>query len=221
MGDARTLVLVRHGETDWNASGHAQGHTDVPLNATGHAQARAVAAVLTGFGPVRLWSSDLLRAAQTAEHLATAAGLSVEQDARLREYDVGQRAGLTIAEFAATFPEEHAAWLAGSETLLVPGAESMAQVRERVLPALRECLSVLEPGQTGIAVLHAGCLKVGLMGLLDWPTELGRSLQGMENGGYCVLTESGRQNDLRLTSYNEKAGGVRHGGDFVADAPVG
>jgi glucosyl-3-phosphoglycerate phosphatase len=221
VGEPRTLVLVRHGETDWNAAGRAQGHADVPLNEAGHAQAGAVASVLRGFGPARLWSSDLLRAAQTAEHLAEATGLPVQRDARLREYDVGERAGLTIAEFAAAFPEEHAAWLIGSETLLVRGAESIAQVRERVLPALQGCFSALEPGRTGVVVLHAGCLKIGLLGLLGWPAELGRSLQSIENGGYCVLTESGTHNDLRLTSYNEKAGGVRHGADFVADAPVG
>jgi glucosyl-3-phosphoglycerate phosphatase len=219
--EARTLVLVRHGETDWNAAGRAQGHTDIGLNATGHAQATSVARALVGLGAVRLWSSDLMRAVQTAEHLAAATGLPVEKDARLREYDVGERSGLTIPELAAEFPQEHAAWLADSEDLLVPGAETTEQVRRRVLPALRECIGALEPGQTGIVVLHGGCLKIGLMGLLEWPEELGRSLQGMENCGYSVLMDSGKRGGLRLTSYNERVGGAPHRADFVADAPVG
>jgi glucosyl-3-phosphoglycerate phosphatase len=221
VAEARTLVLLRHGETDWNLTGRAQGHADVPLNATGHAQARAVARVLAGFEPARLWSSDLVRAVQTAEQVSSATGLPIEKDARLREYDVGERSGLSLAEFAAEFPEEHASWLDDSERRLVPGEETTDQVRDRILPALREYVAALEPGQTGIAVLHGACLKVGLMALLGWPWELGRSVQGMENCAYSVLTEPGKRGGLRLTSYNEKATGAAHGPDFVSDGPVG
>ena len=220
-GQPRTLVLVRHGETDWNAEERAQGHADVPLNERGHAQAETVAGELAGFRPVRLWSSDLARALQTAEHVAATTGLAIEPDARLREYDVGKRSGLTLDEFAAYFPEEHAAWLAHEEGRLVPGEETTAQVRARVVPALRDCFASLEPGETGVAVLHGACLKVGLMALLGWPWEVSPTLQGLENCGYCVLSEDPRRGGLRLTSYNEKATGSRHGPDFVSDGPVG
>ena len=121
MPEARTLVLLRHGETDWNLTGRAQGHADVPLNATGHAQAKAVAAVLAGFSPVRLWSSDLARARQTADAISEATGLSVECDPRLREYDVGERSGMTLAEAAERFPEEYAAYRAGASAHARPG----------------------------------------------------------------------------------------------------
>jgi broad specificity phosphatase PhoE len=218
--EARRLVLLRHGETDWNLTGRAQGHADVPLNATGHAQARTVARVLAGLGPVRLWSSDLMRAVQTAEHVGAATGLAVEKDARLREYDVGERSGLTMGEFAAEFPERHANWLHDSESRLLPGEETTRQVRHRIVPALRECLDSLATGETGVAVLHGASLRVGLMGLLGWPWELSRSLQVVENCGYCVLTES-EERGLRLASYNEKAAGSGHGPDFVSDGPVG
>jgi probable phosphoglycerate mutase len=201
---------VRHGETDWNAEERAQGHADVPLNVVGHAQAKTVAQALAGFGPARLWSSDLARALQTAEHVSAATGLLVEPDARLREYDVGKRSGLTLAEFAETFPEEYAAWLVDDRTRLVPGEETTEQVRDRVVPALRDCLASLEPGETGIVVFHGACLKVGLFGLLGWPWELARTLQGQENCAYCVVTEH-ETRGLRLTSYNEKAVGSRHG----------
>ncbi len=221
MPDPRTLVLLRHGETDWNAQGRAQGHADVPLNAVGRAQAETVAPVLTAFRPSRLWSSDLARASQTAEYVASATGLVVELDARLREYDMGARSGLTLADLAAAFPEEYAAWLAGRSTPRVAGEESTEQVRDRVVPALHDCLDALEPGQTGIVVLHGACLKVGLMGLLGWPWELAGSLQGPENCGYSVLSEHVVRGGLRLTSYNEKAVGTRHGPDFATDGPVG
>jgi len=216
VAEARTLVLVRHGETDWNLSGRAQGHADVPLNATGRTQARTVAGAMVAFAPVRLWSSDLARARQTAEAIAATTGLTVECDPRLREYDVGARSGLTLAEAAARFPREFAT------SAQVPGEETTEQVRDRVVPALRDCLDGLRPGDTGVAVLHGACLRVGLMGVLGWPEELERDLAGIENGAYCVLTHDPGQDRVRLTSYNEKAvGSGRRDVDFVADAPVG
>jgi probable phosphoglycerate mutase len=217
----RTLVLVRHGETDWNLTGRAQGHADVPLNATGHRQARAVARVMATFRPSRLWSSDLARAHQTAEAIAETTGLAVESDQRLREYDVGARSGLTLAELAESHPEEYAGWMAGRTNTVFVDEETTQQVRDRVAPALLECLERLEPGAVGVVVLHGACLKVGLMGILGWPWELARSIQGIENAAYCVLTEDLDRDLLRLTSYNEKAGSAPHGPDFVADAPVG
>lgn len=170
---------------------------------------------------MRLWSSDLVRAVQTAQHVATATGLVVEEDPRLREYDVGERSGLTMAGFAAAFPDRYAAWLDESETRLVPGEETTDQVRARIVPGLTDCLAALQPGETGIVVLHGACLKVGLMALLGWPWELASSLRGLENCAYSVLSETGRRGGLRLTSYNETVGGTRHRADFVADAPVG
>jgi probable phosphoglycerate mutase len=219
--DPRTLVLLRHGETDWNAQGRAQGHADVHLNAVGCAQAEIVAPVLAAFRPARLWSSDLARAIQTAEYVAAASGLEIERDARLREYDMGARSGLTLADLAVAFPEEYAARVAGRPGPLVAGEESTEQVRDRVVPALRDCLGALAPGQTGIVVFHGACLKVGLMGLLGWPWELSGTVQGPENCGYSVLSERALGTGLRLTSYNEKAVGSRHGPDFATDGPVG
>ena len=217
----RSLVLVRHGETDWNAEQRAQGHADVPLNDLGRAQAAAVASALATFSPVRLWSSDLSRALQTAAYVAAATGLAIEPDARLREYDVGKRSGLTVEEFAEQFPEEHAAWLVGDDSLLVPGEETTEQVRDRVLPALLECWQSLAPGETGVVMLHGACLKVGLMGMLGWSWELSRSLRGVENCAYTVVSEHAVRGHLVLTSYNEKAVGTAHGPDFATDGRVG
>jgi glucosyl-3-phosphoglycerate phosphatase len=223
--DPRTLVLVRHGETDWNAQRRAQGHADIPLNDVGRMQADALANVLATFGPVRLWTSDLARALQTAESVAAATGLAIESDARMREYDVGKRSGLTVEEFAASYPEEHAAWLVGDESRLVAGEETTQQVRDRVLPALLECWQSLHPGETGIVVLHGACLLVGLLGLVGWPWELLHTLRGLENCGYCVVSEYPEQGVPVLASYNEKPwvgrAGPAHRPDFVTDGPVG
>jgi probable phosphoglycerate mutase len=221
VADARTLVLVRHGETDWNLSGRAQGHTDIPLNDTGRAQARAVAALLAGLRPVRLWSSDLARARETADAIAATTGLTIECDPRLREYDVGERSGLTLAEAAERFPEELAAYRAGRTASLVPGEETTEQVRDRIVPAILDCFAGLSGGETGIAVLHGACLRVGLMGVIGWPWQHARALVGIDNGAFCVLTHDPVQDRVRLASYNEKAGGTPVGPDFVSDGPVG
>ncbi len=233
----RRLVLLRHGQTAWNLEGRSQGHADISLDETGHAQAAQAAPHLAALGPARLWSSDVARARETAAYVADATGLIVETDARLREYDVGVRSGLTRPEFAERHPREHAAWLVHDETLLVAGEESSSDVRARVLPALTACLEALGPGETGIVVTHGACLKVGLLALLGWPHETSRTLRGMDNCGWTVLGEQdpvllhdglrdGPHGRLRLVSYNETATPGPHpdraaGGDFAADEAVG
>ena len=226
----RRLVLVRHGQTEWNSLRRAQGHADISLDAIGHAQAAGAAPYLAAMKPARLWSSDLARARETAAYVAEAAGLEVETDPRLREYDVGVRSGLTNEEFALKYPREHAAWQAHDESLLVEGEESSSQVRDRVLPALTDCLTALGPGETGIVVTHGACLKVGLLALLGWPRETSRGLRGMDNCAWSVLGEHDAQHgppvDLRLVSYNETAVVGQHperaaGGDFASDEADG
>jgi broad specificity phosphatase PhoE len=222
----RTIVLLRHGQTTWNAEERAQGHADISLDDTGRAQAAAAAPHLAALEPVRLWSSDLARARETAAYVAGATGLTVETDARLREYDVGVRSGLTHPEFEASYPPEYAAWLADDERVLVEGEESTLHVRERMLAALTDCLDALAHGQTGIVVTHGACLKVGLIALLGWPWELSRGLRGMDNCGWSVLSEHSTKGGLRLVSYNETAGLGAHpdhapGGDFASDEAVG
>jgi probable phosphoglycerate mutase len=222
----RTIVLLRHGQTAWNAEQRAQGHADISLDDVGRAQAAAAALHLAALAPVRLWSSDLARARETAAYVAQATGLTLETDPRLREYDVGVRSGLTHPEFKASYPQEYAAWLADDERVLVEGEESTLQVRERMLAALTDCLDALAEGETGIVVTHGACLKVGLIALLGWPWELSRGLRGMDNCGWSVLSEHGTKGGLRLVSYNETAVVGAHpdhapGGDFASDEAVG
>ncbi len=214
-------MLLRHGRTAWNLEGRAQGHADVPLDETGHAQAAGAAPYLASFGAVRLWSSDLRRAAQTASYVAQATGLDVVHDERLREKNQGERSGLTQDEFAERHPAEHAAWLAGREDPAVPGNETVAEMTARIVPALQEYLDVLAPGETGIVVLHGWCARAGMFGLLGWPDALDETVRGMDNCGWAILAESGRTGALRLESYNETASPGPHVADFASDTPVG
>ena len=132
----RRLVLLRHGRTEWNDSGRAQGHADVPLDDVGLAQAKEVAPVLAALRPVAVWSSDLARAPGRPPPWPPSAGSSPVLDPRLREFDVGpNRQGLTAEQYAAAHPEEHAALLAG-DLDAIPGRETRDDVLQRFLPAL-------------------------------------------------------------------------------------
>lgn len=128
-----TLLLVRHGETEWNATGRIQGSTDIPLNDTGRAQARQTAALLTAqFAGTRplVVSSDLSRARETAEIIATALGAELARTyPHLRERAYGHAEGLTHDEYVARF----GAWDRDN----VEGAEAPMHVRSRALGAAR------------------------------------------------------------------------------------
>jgi glucosyl-3-phosphoglycerate phosphatase len=203
---SRRLVLLRHGRTAWNESGRAQGHADVELDSLGHAQAERVAGHLAGLGASALWSSDLRRARQTAAYLASRSGLDVTLDPRLREFDVGERQGLTLAEFAARFPDDYAVWAEGDRLVPARNGESTTDVAARILPALGECLDRMGPGQTGVVVTHGAAIKVAVAGALGWPQhETTPTLKGVDNCAWVTLEEIEHGGRLRLAGYNEKA----------------
>ncbi|MDA0709003.1 MAG: histidine phosphatase family protein, partial [bacterium] len=119
------LLLIRHGETDWNATGRIQGHQCVPLNTRGLRQAQAVADRLKQESFGAILSSDLKRALQTAEAIAERTHHPVETDARLREWDLGVLAGLTRAQAETRYPE---AWAIYTESRVedpIPDGESL------------------------------------------------------------------------------------------------
>jgi broad specificity phosphatase PhoE len=215
----RTLILLRHGQTAWNAAGRAQGQTDVPLDEVGRAQAAGAASAIATLVPVFVRSSDLARAAETADVVAAACGLPVARDPRLREYDVGERAGLTIPEFAAAFPAEHARWAGAGGSFdsadFVAGAESTSDVLARMLPALRSAFSALAPGETGVVVGHGAALRVGLLALLGWDGSASSSLRALDNCGWATVDDSALDGGLRLAAYNRIAA------DFTSAGSVG
>jgi broad specificity phosphatase PhoE len=137
-----TLLLVRHGETDWNAEGRLQGHTDRPLNEYGRRQARALAERLAGDDISAVYASDLSRARETAEILAAPLGLPVVLEPGLRERNWGSWEGLTGSErdrveYVGEAPEEHA---------------------ERVLAAVR-AIADRHVGEKIVVVTHGGSLR--------------------------------------------------------------
>jgi broad specificity phosphatase PhoE len=197
----RRLILLRHGRTAWNDSGRAQGHTDIPLDDTGRAQAAEAAAYVAGLRVAAIWSSDLVRARETADIIARATGLPVKADARFREYDVGERHGLTVAEAAERFGGLGPAWELGIRRPGVPGAETYDDVAARIVPACREALDSLDSAETGLVVSHGACLKVAVGGLLGWPAASVADLRGLDNCHFAALEERVADGRLRLRGY--------------------
>lgn len=187
---SRRIVLWRHGRTEWNQSGRFQGQTDIPLNDDGRQQARESAARLAALDPDLLISSDLQRAQDTIGALAVLRGLEVELDPRLRETYAGEWQGLTGAEIAAKFPDEHAQWRAGDPVLRVGGGESRQEVAARMVDAVEATAKRL--GDDGLAVLatHGGAARLGIASLIGMPLERFTNVGGLSNCSWSMLRES-------------------------------
>jgi broad specificity phosphatase PhoE len=153
-----TLILARHGETDWNRENRFQGHADPPLNALGRRQSAELADVLAGEGLARVYTSPLRRASETAEIVARRLALELESLEALREIDVGAWSGLTRDEVAARFPEAYARWLERAPHGFEDG-ETYDQLEARVLPAIRR-LSERHPSETLLVVTHGGPSRI-------------------------------------------------------------
>ena len=198
------LVVLRHGRTTWNHTGRVQGQTDVELDDTGHAQAARAATALARLRPSLLWSSDLARARQTAAFVAKETGLEPTYDARLREFALGVREGVTHADYAAAAPEEFAEFRTGDFDV-VPGGERTHEVRERMVAVLGELLDRIGPGETGVVVSHGAAIRVGVAALVGWPDDAIHSLHGLENCGWVLLDAHGTGSRVRLAAYNRVA----------------
>jgi 2,3-bisphosphoglycerate-dependent phosphoglycerate mutase len=154
-----TLILARHGETDWNRDGRWQGHADEPLNDRGREQARALAEELAGEPVTAVYASDLSRARETAEIVAERLEQRrVEIDPRLREVDVGGWSGLTTTEIEARYPGEVVRWRASDPAHTFDGGESYAAMTERVVEALTD-IAGRHPGEHVVVVLHGGPIR--------------------------------------------------------------
>ena len=152
------LLLVRHGQSTWNAAGRWQGWADPPLSPLGAQQARQAALALPPLGITAVASSDLARARRTAEILARALGTDVaEVDPALREYDVGDWCGLTRPEIEARWPGLIAEWHAG-RLAATPGGETRRAFVERGMAALTR-LAAAEPGRQLLVVTHGGLVR--------------------------------------------------------------
>jgi broad specificity phosphatase PhoE len=151
------LILVRHGQTDWNVEGRYQGQADRPLNVTGRGQARALAELLIGAGVHAIYSSDLQRARQTAEVIARRIGVEPALDPRLREINQGVWEGLLLSEIIARYPREWAERERDPLHSRPPGGESIADVAARIWAAVAD-IAQRHPEGPVLVVSHGTAL---------------------------------------------------------------
>jgi probable phosphoglycerate mutase len=156
---ATTLLVIRHGETAWNAEHRIQGHLDVPLSATGLRQAARLAERLGGEEIAAIYSSELARAWLTAAPLAAQLGLEVMAESRLRERAFGIFEGLTLDEIATHHPVAFRRWRERDPAWTLDGGESGQQLLDRVSAALDDIVA-RHAGETVALVSHGGVLDV-------------------------------------------------------------
>ena len=150
------LLLVRHGETDWNRDRRFQGHADPPLNDAGREQARALADELAGERIDFVYTSDLVRARETAEIVAARLGAEVVVRSELREIDVGEWEGLTWPEIEERHPEGARSWHEHGQGWT--SGETYDQLAERIIAALRQ-IAEDHPTQSVLVVGHGGTVR--------------------------------------------------------------
>ncbi len=162
------LLLVRHGETDWNVSQRFQGHTDVPLNEKGRQQAAAIAQRLASEEIHAIYTSDLSRARDTAVEIAEFHQNEISADPRLREGDFGEWEGATYDEIQNNYPELVKAWHEDLVNFAPPAGETPHQLAERVA-SLYEEIKTKHQDETAILVAHGGSLQILLCIMLNIP----------------------------------------------------
>jgi len=183
---ASQILLIRHGESVWNASRRWQGHSDPPLSPEGVRQAEALAERLAGERWAALYASDLERALATARIVGAPHGIEPVADPRLRELDIGAWGGLTRAEIAARWRDVLSAFDAGDVHARPEGGETRAELEARVHGALHD-LAARHHGASFAVVAHGGVLAAatGVYGhencaavRIGWPPRRGARASG-------------------------------------------
>ena len=189
----RRLVMLRHGQTDYNATNRMQGQLDTDLSDLGRNQAVAAAEVLAKRQPLLIVSSDLRRALDTAVALGERSGQPVEVDTRLRETHLGDWQDLNHVEVDAKWPGARLAWR-NDATWAPHGGESRVDVAERGLPLVRELIAdqtewgTDEPDRPVVLVAHGGLIAALTAALLKLPVANWPALGGMGNASWVQLS---------------------------------
>ncbi len=171
----KRILLVRHGQTDWNLAGRWQGHIDIPLNTTGLEQARALAEHLHEQPISAVYASDLKRAQETGAVIAEAHGLALKTDARWRELHLGVFQGLTTSEINAKYPAESRRMREDYMGYVIPTGEARRAMQARAFAAYEQLLAD-EQGDEIVVVSHGGTIRVVLLKLFG-DDVLHRSIQ--------------------------------------------
>lgn len=204
----RRLILLRHGQTEYNATNRMQGQLDTDLSDLGRAQAKTAAQALADTRPFAIVSSDLRRAHDTALALGDHVGLGVETDARLRETDLGDWQGLTHTDVDEISPGARARWRTDA-AWAPPGGESRIDVAARSLPVVQELLERHDDWGPDplVLVAHGGLIAALTARLLDLPADRWPVLGGLGNTSWVQLSGHGEgiEPQWRLDVWNASA----------------
>lgn len=190
----RRLILLRHGQTIYNATQRMQGQLDTELSDTGVEQARSAGAAIATRSPLVILASDLRRARETADAIATVTGQDVTTDQRLRETDLGEWQGMTHTEVDAAMPGARRHWR-DDATWSPPGGESRVDVAARMVPVVADLVAGLDdwgrgevPDAPVVLVAHGGCIAALTAGLLGLPVANWPILGGLANTAWVQLS---------------------------------
>ncbi|HAT32452.1 MAG TPA: histidine phosphatase family protein [Janthinobacterium sp.] len=198
-----TILLIRHGETAWNAERRLQGHIDIALNDEGLRQAEALGRALGGEALTAIISSDLQRAKQTAQALAGHHRLHIQTDALLRERCYGAFEGMLYADIALRYPLEYAAWQARDIDAVMPAgvrvAQSFRQFYARAVGGIERWASRYA-GQSIAIVAHGGVLECAYRAAVGMSLDSPRDFQVKNSSVNRFTFEDGK---LSLTNWGD------------------
>jgi len=159
----KRLVFIRPGETNWNLQGRFQGWVESPLNEYGRLQIERLANFIRNLGLSVLYSSDIRRAKESAEILATRLGYPPIYDERLRERSVGHWQGLTVPEIHGWYASEYAEFQKDPDNYQIPGGESLSQVKKRAQACLKEILKKHDKDDNSTVGIVSHTITINMM----------------------------------------------------------
>jgi len=180
------IILVRHGETQWNTTGRFGGHSDVPLNEKGKNQAEAAGQKLKSNTFDRVYCSDLSRAVDTAAAIIKHHDINVKYTPTIREMYFGKWEGLTYKEILKSYPEQSKEWVKDFTNVACLEGESMKTFYDRIAQAFDEIKSEAKDDETILVVAHSGVIRSiltkELLGSIDgyWKFKI-------DNGSIAIL----------------------------------
>lgn len=202
-----TILLVRHGQSEANAGGIFTGHSGYPLSALGHAQAERTAEYIKANYPVdAVFSSDLPRAFQTAEHIALAFGLPIVTDARFREINGGAWERKLFDQLQDLYPDDYAVWKTDVGNARCTGGESVMELADRVYEGVC-AVAEANPGKCIVIATHATPMRATIWKTADMSAS---EFQNVSWGGNCGISEfaymGGELSAVKLNSVEHLTG---------------
>ena len=193
------LVLVRHGETEWNKTGRFQGHYDIAMNERGIAQARETAQAVTAWKHSVVYASPLHRTMQVAQEISRVGGRPVVPVEGFKEWSLGDLEGITGEEWRAGWPEVYAAWRSDPATVSMPNGESLVGLQERAWNALEELELAHADDETLIVVSHNFAIRAMVSKVLGLPLSNFHRMS-LSLSSICVIESD--QRGRRLMCFN-------------------